>query len=178
MQSQALEYWCRIQPLTLHCISAAFRPHIFSTRPALCGAAGQRLRHDFPPTSGRSDAKAPRRIESLCAVSCYNGIITKYREIVNKNPHFRGNFINFFADFSLGDSISVWGRFFLSILLVVLVRPLVIISLLAAPLGKVERHQAAAPAGKADQEHHQWNDGNTAVRLCGGILFLRLLHLF
>ena len=132
----------------------------------------------FPACTGRSDAKAPRRIESLCAVSCYNGIITKYREIVNKNPHFRGNFINFFAVFSLGEPISVWGRFFLSILLVVLVRPLVIISLLAAPLGKVERHQAAAPAGKADQEHHQWNDGNTAVRLCGGILFLRLLHLF
>ena len=45
----------------------------------------------FPACTGRSDAKAPRRIESLCAVSCYNGIITKYREIVNKNPHFRGN---------------------------------------------------------------------------------------
>jgi len=33
--------------------------------------AMQRIRNDFPPGSGRSDARLSRRIESLNAVSCY-----------------------------------------------------------------------------------------------------------
>ena len=132
----------------------------------------------FPACTGRSDAKAPRRIESLRAVSCYNEIITGCRQIVNEKTQFCRDFRHFFAHLSLGDFISVWGGFCRSILLLILLRPLVVVGLLAAPLGEVEGHEAADPAGKADQEHHQWNDGNTAVRLCGGILFLRLLHLF
>ena len=132
----------------------------------------------FPACTGRSDAKAPRRIESLRAVSCYNEIITGFQQIVNEKTKFWRDFRHFFAHLSLGDFISVCGGFCRSILLLILLRPLVVVGLLAAPLGEVEGHEAAAPAGKADQEHHQWNDGNTAVRLCGGILFLRLLHLF
>ena len=61
--------------------------------------------------------------------------------------------------------ISVWeilsqsgGGFCRSVLFLILLRPLVVVGLLAAPLGQVEGHEAADPAGKADQEHHQRDD--------------------
>lgn len=65
----------------------------------------------FPACTGRSDAKAPRRIESLRAVSCHNEIITGCRQIVNEKTQFWRDFRHFFAHLSLGDFISVWGRF-------------------------------------------------------------------
>ena len=86
------------------------------------------------------------------------------------------DFRHFFAHLSLGDSISVWGGFCRSILLLILLRPLVIVGLLAAPLGEVEGHQAADPAGKADEEHHHGAMG-MPCRLSGGDLLLRLLYL-
>ena len=50
--------------------------------------------------------------------------------------------------------ISVWGGFCRSILFLILLRPLVVVGLLAASLGEVEGHKAADPAGEADEKHH------------------------
>lgn len=130
----------------------------------------------FPACTGRSDAKAPRRIESLRAVSCYNEIITGCRQIVNEKTQFCRDFRHFFAHLSLGDFISVWGGFCRSVLLLILLRPLVVVGLLAAPLGEVEGHEAADPAGKADEKYHHRSDGD-AGRISGGDLLLRLLYL-
>ncbi len=111
---------------------------------------------------------APRRIESLYAASCYIGIIAESIQKVNKNPHFRGNFSHFLADLSLGESISVWGRFPVNTPCHPC-PPSHRIQALTAPLGKIERNQAAGAAGKAEQEHDQRADGDTAGRFCDGI---------
>ena len=65
----------------------------------------------FPACTGRSDAKAPRRIESLRAVSCYNEIITGCRQIVNEKTQFWRGFRHFFAHLSLGEFYLSLGRF-------------------------------------------------------------------
>lgn len=54
---------------------------------------------------------APRRIESLYAVSCYIGIIAESIQKVNKNHKKHSDFRKNPTHFSLGVSISVWDNF-------------------------------------------------------------------
>lgn len=54
---------------------------------------------------------APRRIESLYAVSCYVEIIAESIQKVNKNYKKHSDFRKNSTHFSLGVSISVWDHF-------------------------------------------------------------------
>lgn len=97
---------------------------------------------------------APRRIESLYAVSCYIGIIAESIQKVNKNHKKHSDFRKNPTHFSLG-------QFQGSVFVIVPILP-VITNRLLAPFGNVERGQTRPSEGQAGQEQDQRADWDAA----------------
>lgn len=103
---------------------------------------------------------APRRIESLYAVSCYIGIIAESIQKVNKNHKNTVIFAKSHS-FQSGSIHLSLGQFQGSVFVIVPILP-VITNRLLAPFGNVERGQTRPSEGQAGQEQDQRADWDAA----------------
>lgn len=105
---------------------------------------------------------APRRIESLYAVSCYVEIIAESIQKVNKNCKKHSDFRKKFHSFQSGSIHLSLGQFQGSVFVIVPILP-VITNRLLAPFRNVERGQARPSKSQACQEQDQRADWDAAA---------------
>ena len=103
---------------------------------------------------GESDARAPRRIESLNAVSCYNKIIAENARKVNQNLDFSMVSAAFLPNPVVEDQTQYRDAWQDSIVLLIFLVPL-FVNGVPALLGQVEGNQSACGTGQTEEEDDQ-----------------------